>query len=68
MTHALDVIADAAPVTIPIPRVEGMDWPGEGEVAFVPAALMLAAYGRCTCSTCVDGFVHMLRRSRLRAV
>lgn len=68
MTHALDVIADAAPVTIPIPRVEGMDWPGEGEVAFVPAALMLAAYGRCTCCTCVDGFVHMLRRSRLRAV
>lgn len=68
MAHALGVIDDAAPVTVPIPRVEGMDWPGEGEVAFVPAALMLAAYGRCTCTECTEGFVRLLARRRLRAV
>ena len=67
MTH-VSTIADDAPVTIPIPRTPGMDWPGDGEVAFVPAALMLAARGRCSCSDCVDGFVHMLRRTRLQAV
>ena len=67
MPH-VSTIADDAPVTIPIPRVAGMDWPGEGDVAFVPAALLLAARGRCSCPDCVDGFVHMLRRSRLQAV
>lgn len=61
-------VADDAPVTIPIPRVPGMDWPGGGDVAFVPAALLLAARGRCSCPDCVDGFVHMVRRSRLQAV
>lgn len=67
MPH-VSTIADDAPVTIPIQRVPGMDWPGDGEVAFVPAALLLAARGRCSCPDCVDGFVHMLRRSRLQAV
>ena len=61
-------VADDAPVTIPIPRVPGMHWPGGGDVAFVPAALLLAARGRCSCPDCVDGFVHMVRRSRLQAV
>jgi hypothetical protein len=68
MTHAVGVITNDAPATVPIPRTPEVDWPGDGEVAFVPAALMLAARGRCSCPTCVDGFVHMLRRSRLRAV
>lgn len=68
MTHAAGVIENAAPVTVPIPRGPGIDWPGNAAVAFVPAALMLAARGRCSCPTCVEGFVHMLRRTRLRAV
>ena len=68
MTHALSAINNDAPVTVPIPRTPEMDWPGEGAVAQVPAALMLAAYGRCSCDTCVDGFVHMMRRSQLKAV
>jgi hypothetical protein len=68
MTHAVGVIENDAPRTIPIPRTPEMDWPGSGDVAFVPAALMLAVRGRCSCPPCTDGFVHMLRRSRLRAI
>lgn len=67
-THDVSAIANDAPVTVPLPRSEAAGWPGEGEVAFVPAALLLAARGRCSCATCVDGFVHLLRRSRLQAV
>lgn len=66
--HPVDAIDNAAPVTIPIPRRPGIEWPGDGEVAFVPAALMLAARGRCSCPTCVDGFVRLLAKGRLRAV
>jgi hypothetical protein len=68
VAHTLTAIKNDAPVTVPVPRAPGINWPGDGEVAFVPAALMLAAGGRCSCDTCVDGFVHMLRRTRLRAV
>ena len=68
MAHTLTAIKNDAPVTVPVPRTPGLDWPGEGDVAFVPAALMLAARGRCSCAECVDGFVHMMRRTRLRAV
>jgi hypothetical protein len=68
MAHAAGVIENAAPVTIPIPRTAGVDWPGNDEVAFVPAALMLAARGRCSCPPCTDGFVRLMARSRLRSV
>jgi hypothetical protein len=68
VSHFVGVIANDAPVTIPIQRSPGVNWPGEGEVAFVPAALMLAARGRCSCDECVDGFVRLMGKSRLRAV
>lgn len=68
MSHSLGVISNDAPVTIPIQRSPGLNWPGDGEMAFVPAALMLAARGRCSCETCTDGFVRLVARSRLRAV
>lgn len=68
MAHTLTAIKNDAPVTVPVPRTPGMSWPGQGDVAFVPAALMLAARGRCSCEDCVDGFVHMMRRMRLKAV
>jgi hypothetical protein len=45
-----------------------MDWPGDDEVAQVPVALILAARGRCSCDSCCEGFVHMMRRMRLKAV
>ena len=68
MAHTLTAIKNDAPATIPVPRSPGIDWPGEGDVAFVPAALLLAARGRCSCDNCVDGFVHMMRRAQLQAV
>jgi hypothetical protein len=67
-THAVDVITNDAPVTIPLPRTPDMDWPGDGDVVQVPAALILASRGRCSCPPCTDGFVRMLARTRLRAV
>lgn len=68
MAHTLTAIKNDAPVTVPVPRAPGLDWPGDGEVAWVPAALMLAVRGRCSCENCVDGFVHMMRRTQLQAV
>lgn len=68
MTHRIGAIANDAPALVPVPRVPAMDWPGDGPVAFVPAALMLAARGRCSCPDCVEAFVHLVRRSRLQAV
>jgi hypothetical protein len=59
---------DDVVLTVPVPRFPGMDWPGDDEVAHVPVALILAARGRCSCPDCCDGFVALLRRSRLRAV
>jgi hypothetical protein len=59
---------DDALVTIPVPRTAAADWPGDNDVAFVPASLLLAARGKCSCPNCVDGFVHMMRRTRLRTV
>ena len=68
MAHTLTAIKNDAPVTVPLPRTPGMTWPGDGPVAMIPAALMLAARGRCSCDSCVDGFVHMMRRAQLQAV
>ena len=61
-------LGNAAPVTVPLPRTPGMDWPGEGPVAMVPAALLLSARGRCACDECVDGFVRLLARKRMQLV
>ncbi len=60
-------LSNAAPVAVPLPRTPGMDWPGEESVAMVPAALLLSARGRCACDDCVDGFVRLMRRSRLKS-
>lgn len=69
MGHAARSYDDnAAPVTVAVPRYPGMTWPGDDEVAQIPVALLLASRGRCSCPECVDGFVHMMRRSCLRAV
>ncbi|MCU1592700.1 MAG: hypothetical protein JWO12_92 [Frankiales bacterium] len=68
VAHPVDVISNDAPVTIPFPRTPDMDWPGDSPVVHVPAALMLAATGRCSCDNCLDGFVRLLARSRMRAV
>ena len=66
--HRFSTQEDELPVTVPVPRFEGMSWPGEDEVAHVPVALLLAARGRCSCDACCEGFVAMMRRVRLKAV
>jgi hypothetical protein len=68
VTHTVGVITNDAPVTIPLQRTPDMDWPGDAPVVHVPAALILAARGRCSCDECLDGFVRLLARSRMRTV
>ena len=59
----------AAPVTIPVPRYAGLDWPGgDDQVAQVPVALILAMRGKCSCQDCCENFMALTRRARLRAV
>jgi hypothetical protein len=66
--HRFSPHDDELPLTVPVPRFDGMSWPGDDEVAQVPVALLLAARGRCSCDACCEGFVHMTRRLRLKAV
>ncbi len=56
------------PLTVPVPRTEGMDWPGDGPVAQVPVALLLAARGQCSCDTCCEGFVRLTRKAQFTVV
>ena len=66
--HRFTTHGDDVPMTVPVPRFPGMEWPGDDEVAQVPVALILAARGECSCDSCCEGFVHMVRRLRLKAV
>jgi hypothetical protein len=66
--HRFTTADDDVPMTLPVARFPGMNWPGDDEVAQVPVALILAARGRCSCEACCEGFVHMMRRVRLKAV
>jgi len=68
MEHARSY-EDEVPMTVPVPRLPGMDWPGgDDQVAQVPVALLLAMRGKCSCQDCCEAFVALVRRSRLRAV
>lgn len=60
--------ADAPVPTIPVRRTAGLDWPGEGRVAQVPAVLVLAMTARCCCDACVDTFVSRRRKAHLQAL
>lgn len=66
--HLAPVLHDQVPMTVPIPRYKGMDWPGDEEWAQVPVTLLLAARGRCSCDSCSAAFVELYRRTRVRAV
>ena len=61
-------LGDGVPVTMPLPRTSHMRWGGDEDIVQVPAGLLLAVRGRCSCEDCVDGFVNLLRRQRLHAV
>ena len=66
--HAPAYDDEGTPVTVPVERFDGMDWPGDDEVVHIPVALLLAARGSCSCDDCCENFVHLLRRARLKAV
>ena len=69
VAHRFSTHDDELPLTVPIPRHPGMEWPGDDpDVAHVPVALILAARGQCSCSACCEGFARLIRRSQLRAV
>ena len=59
---------DQVPLTVPVPRFEGMEWPGSEEVAQVPVALLLAARGECSCEGCCERFARLMRKAQLRVV
>lgn len=59
---------DQVPMTVAVPRFEGMDWPGDEECAYVPVALLLASRGECSCEGCCEGFARMARKAQLRVV
>lgn len=63
---------DAPHVTVPVPRSSdagaAAPWHTEGDVAFVPAVLLLAASGRCSCDDCCDALVRERRATRLTSV
>ena len=63
---------DAPHVTVPVPRSADLTgtapWRTQGEVAFVPAVLLLAASGRCSCDDCCAVFVREQRRKHVSSV
>lgn len=61
---------DAPHVTVPVPRGsdDAAPWHTQGEIAFVPAVLLLAASGRCSCDDCCDALVRERRATRLASV
>ncbi len=55
--------ADDLPLVVPVPRAGETPWrTGADGTAWVPAALLLASAGRCSCDTCCRD----LARSRAR--
>jgi hypothetical protein len=66
--HRLDERPEGSPVVVPVPRSEAGWWPGDGDVAWVPAELLLAASGRCSCVPCVELYVAERARAALRVV
>ena len=63
---------DEPHVTVPVPRTSdaasAAPWPTDGNVAWVPAVLLLAAAGRCSCDDCCAVFVREQRRKHVGAV
>lgn len=59
-------------LTVPVPRGSGagrgLPWDGDAEVAWVPAVLLLAASGKCSCDDCCAALVRQQRRGSLSAV
>ena len=63
-----DAVEDGLPITVPVARAGRTPWPHDGEVTWVPAALLLAAAGKCSCDDCCSSLARSRARSRLSAV
>ncbi len=63
---------DQAHPTVPVPRTSdaatAAPWRTDGDVAWVPAVLLLAAAGRCSCEDCCAVLVRQQRRRHVGAV
>ncbi len=65
---AVDDPDDGLPLTVPVPDAGTTPWPSDGGTTWVPAALLLAAAGRCSCDTCCAELARNKARRRLAAV
>lgn len=63
-----DEVRDGLPMTVPVPRAGTTPWPTVGDTTWVPAALLLAAAGRCSCDECCIELARSKARRRLAAV
>jgi hypothetical protein len=63
-----DEVHDGLPMTVPVPRAGDTPWPTVGDTTWVPAALLLAAAGRCSCDDCCAELARSKARRRLAAV
>lgn len=56
------------PLTVPVPRAGRTPWRRDGDVTWVPAALLLAAAGRCSCDDCCSELARRRARRQLLCV
>ncbi|MCW2607151.1 MAG: hypothetical protein JWO60_1844 [Frankiales bacterium] len=63
---------DLPHVVVPVPRASdaatAAPWHTQGDVAYVPAVLLLAASGRCSCEDCCAVLADRMRTGQLSAV
>lgn len=58
---------DDVPLVVPVPRAGRTPWSTDAEgTAWVPAALLLAAAGRCSCDSCCSELARSKARRALR--
>ncbi|MCW2777002.1 MAG: hypothetical protein JWN17_727 [Frankiales bacterium] len=59
---------ESLPLTVPVAGAGETPWRSEGETTWVPAALLLAAAGRCSCDDCCAVLARTKARRQLAAV
>lgn len=63
-----DAPDEGLPLTVPVPRAGDTPWPRDGDITWVPAALLLAAAGRCSCDDCCADLARSRARRQLASV
>ncbi|MCU1691246.1 MAG: hypothetical protein JWM64_337 [Frankiales bacterium] len=60
---------DEVPLVVPVPRAGATPWATDDDgTAWVPAALLLAAAGRCSCAACCQELARDRARRTLTSV